>query len=137
MWCLMSLASSPAPSCSKLCTNCLHWAQHYFCTPVFWSQHLRGCCLHFLFVSDSDDIQDRLSTYPASCKIGEDGQWTFPATGQVTSFPIVGKRLIPGRLQNTVHMTFGTRFPFLELVVILLSSKNKGRYFLHCINPNC
>jgi hypothetical protein len=38
------------------------------------------------------DMQDRLSTYPARCKIGEDEQWTFPATGQVTSFPIVRKR---------------------------------------------
>jgi len=44
---------------------------------------------------------------------------TFRATSQVTSFPIVEKRLIPGRLQNTVHTTFGTPFPFLELVVIL------------------
>jgi hypothetical protein len=38
---------------------------------------------------------------------------------QVMSFPIVEKRLIPGRLQNTVHTTFGTQFPFLEVVVIL------------------
>jgi hypothetical protein len=41
------------------------------------------------------------------------------STSQVTSFPIVGKRLILGRLQNTVHKTSGTRFPFLELAVIL------------------
>jgi hypothetical protein len=65
------------------------------------------------------DIQDGLSTYAASCKIGEDGRWTFPATSQVMSFPIVGKRLIPGRLQNTVPTTFGTQFPFLELAAIL------------------
>jgi hypothetical protein len=35
------------------------------------------------------------------------------------SLPIVRKCLIPDRLQNTVHTTFGTQFPFLELVVSL------------------
>jgi hypothetical protein len=74
------------------------------------------------------DMQDRLSTYPARCKIGEDEQWTFPATGQVTSFPIVRKRLIPGRLQNTIHTTFGTQFPFLELVVILFLFSMQKNY---------
>jgi hypothetical protein len=43
----------------------------------------------------------------------------FPATSQVMSFPIVEKHLNPGRLQNTVHTTFGIQFPFLEQVVIL------------------
>jgi hypothetical protein len=89
------------------------------CWKAFDSWYTPEYCTHNYWNPVSFHGTSRDSLFIFQCRrIRNEGRWTFP-TNQVMSFPIVEKRLIPGKLHNTVHTTFGTQFPFLELVVIL------------------
>ncbi len=108
MWWLMSLASSPAPLVVAsfvliACTGHNTTSIPQCSVPQYLHP---STCEDAVFISYlyppvrifKTDLVHIL--HAVRLEIGEDGQWTFPATGQVTCFPIVRQRLIPGRLQK-------------------------------------